>query len=270
MTSTAAPPRDAYERLAPLYDAFTAASDYELWTDHVLGLAASHGWAGRTVLDVACGTGKSLVPFANRGYETVGTDASRAMLAVAARKLPGVRLVEADMRRLPALGRFDLVTCFDDSLNHLLDEAGLVAALAAMAANLAPVGLLVFDLNTLLAYRTTFAGDSVSGDDDLTFVWRGDSTPDAEPGCSASARIDALRRRPDGLYERTTTVHEQRHFIPARVEELLAAAGLDCLGIHGVLADGSPVDPLDESCQLKAIFVARLAKGGELRDDQAD
>jgi hypothetical protein len=139
-----------------------------------------------------------------------------------------------------------------------------------MAANLAPVGLLVFDLNTLLAYRTTFAGDSVSGDDDLTFVWRGDSTPDAEPGCSASARIDALRRRPDGLYERTTTVHEQRHFIPARVEELLAAAGLDCLGIHGVLADGSPVDPLDESCQLKAIFVARLAKGGELRDDQAD
>ena len=67
------------------------------------------------------------------------------------------------MRELPVLGGFDLVTCFDDSLNHLLEEDDLAAALASMAANLEPTGLLLFDLNTLLAYRTTFAADSVVG-----------------------------------------------------------------------------------------------------------
>ena len=44
-----------------------------------------------------------------------------------------MRLVEADMRELPSLGEFDLITCFDDSLNHLPDEDGLAAALRSMA-----------------------------------------------------------------------------------------------------------------------------------------
>jgi hypothetical protein len=47
------------------------------------------------------------------------------------------------------------------------------------------------------------------------------------------------------------------------VVALLARAGLECLGVHGVLDDGSPVDDLDETSQLKALYVARLAKGGD-------
>lgn len=270
MDSIAAPAAGGYEGLAPFYDAFTAASDYDLWTDHALALAAAHGWSGRKVLDVACGTGKSLVPLVERGFIAIGTDLSPAMLAIAAGRVPAARLVEADMRDLPLLGRFDLVTCFDDSLNHLLDEADLAAALASMAANLAPAGRLLFDLNTLLTYRTTFAVDAISGDDELTFLWRGDSQADAAPGCRASARIDAFSRRPDGGYERTTTVHRQRHFPPERVAELLARAGLECLSVHGVLPDGSHVATLDESQQLKAMFVARLAKEVNSSDDQDD
>ena len=155
---TAAPP---YESFAPFYDSFTAGSDYELWTSHVLDLAYRHGLTGTRLLDVACGTGKSFVPFLGRGFEATGADVSPAMLAEAARKTADAALVEADMRTLPVLGQFDLVVCFDDSLNHLLDEADLAAALRSMAANLAPAGLLMFDMNTLLAYRTTFAADRV-------------------------------------------------------------------------------------------------------------
>ena len=154
---TAAPP---YESFAPFYDSFTAGSDYELWTSHVLDLAYRHGLTGTRLLDVACGTGKSFLPFLGRGFEATGADASPAMLAEAARKTADAVLVEADMRTLPVLGRFDLVVCFDDSLNHLLDEADLTAALRSMAANLAPAGLLMFDMNTLLAYRTHVRGRS--------------------------------------------------------------------------------------------------------------
>ena len=136
------------------------------------------------------------------------------MLAQAARRAPSVRLVEADMRELPSLGEFDLITCFDDSLNHLPDEEGLVAALRSMASNLAPTGLIVFDLNTLLAYRTTFAVEKAFAQDDITFIWWGESSADAEPGCDAAARIDLFAPVADGLCNRVTCRIQQRHFPP--------------------------------------------------------
>jgi SAM-dependent methyltransferase len=263
MTTSAAPALGGYDRLAPLYDAFTAASDYEAWTGHVLALLESHEWSGTTVLDVACGTGKSFLPMVRRGFSVTGCDSSPEMLAEAARKAPAVPLVEADVRALPKLGAFDLITCFDDSLNHLLDELELSAALRSVAANLHERGLLLFDLNTLLAYRTTFAVDSVSAHDEALFAWRGDSAPDAAPGCLAAARIDAFVPAGEHLYERVSTLHEQRHFAPHRVVALLATAGLDCLGVHGVRDDGSHTTELDETQHLKAMYVARLAKGGD-------
>jgi hypothetical protein len=162
------------------------------------------------------------------------------------------------------LGEFDLVTCFDDSLNHLLTEDELAAALAAMAANLTPAGLLLFDLNTLLAYRTTFALDSVrAGEDGSLFVWRGESSADAPPGCQAAATVEVLAPLEGGLYERVSSRHPQRHFPPHRVTALLGRAGLDCLAVRGVLDDGSHVAEVDESRQLKLMYAARPAKGGD-------
>ena len=59
----------------------------------------------------------------------------------------------ADMRRLPVFGEFDLITCIDDAINHLLGPDEVADALACMCDNLAPGGLLAFDVNTLAAYR---------------------------------------------------------------------------------------------------------------------
>jgi ubiquinone/menaquinone biosynthesis C-methylase UbiE len=263
MTATTAASGGTYESLAPWYDAFTAGSDYQAWTTHALALVRTYGLSGTRLLDVACGTGKSFMPFVERGFEVTGCDSSPAMLAQAATKAPDVPLAEADMRELPELGLFDLVTCFDDSLNHLLEPDELAAALTSMARNLDESGLILFDLNTLLAYRTTFAVDAVSTHDGTTFVWRGSSSPDAPPGCHASARIDVFAERPDGLFQRSASEHRQRHFPPHLVTALIGRAGLDCLGVHGVLDDGSHVSEADESRQLKVMYVARLAKGGD-------
>jgi SAM-dependent methyltransferase len=269
MRSTAAPPSEGYERLACVYDAFTAASDYETWTTHVLALAASYGWRGTDVLDVACGTGKSFMPLVERGFRVTGCDVSPAMLAEATRKAPEVPLIEADMRALPQLGAFELIVCFDDALNHLLDEEQLASAFASVARNLRPAGLFLFDLNSLLAYRTTFAQHSVAEHEELIFALRGDSTSDAEPGCLATAHVDAFRPCEDGRYERTTAQLVQRHFPPHRVTAVLSETELECLGVHGVMADGSHVPEPDESRQLKLMYVARLARGGD-HDHQDD
>jgi SAM-dependent methyltransferase len=252
----------AYDAFAPFYDGFTAASDYESWTAQVLELATHHGMTGRTALDLACGTGNSFMPLVRRGFDVTGCDASPGMLGEAAVKAPGVHLVTADLRRLPVLGRFDLVTCVDDSFNYLLDRDDLLAAFRGVAANLAPGGLAVFDLNTVRAYRTTFARDSISETDGTIFAWRGEADEDAAEGCLAAATIEIFAPRGDRLYERVSTRHEQRHFSRGDVLELLAVAGLDCVAIHGALDSGELVDQADEHLHLKVLYIATHTKGG--------
>jgi SAM-dependent methyltransferase len=252
-----------YELFAPFYDAFTADSDYEAWTGHVLDLATRLGLAGSTLLDVACGTGKSFLPFLTRGFEVTGCDVSTAMLAQATRKAPQVTLVEADMRELPQIGSFELVTCFDDSLNYLLEERDLAQALDSIARNLSPTGLALFDLNTLLAYRTTFAADRVTARNGIVFAWHGEASRDAPPGTRADAVVDIFAPSGDGVYERIRVRHAQRHFPPGRVAALLERAGLECIGVHGVQADGRLDPDLDEERHLKVLFATRRSKGGD-------
>ena len=251
-----------YDAFAPFYDAFTAASDYENWTEQVLAAAAGHGLSGTTVLDLACGTGKSFLPFVRRGFRVTACDGSAAMLAEAAFKAPEVELVHCDLRELPVAGAFDLVTCFDDSLNYLPEPGDLLACFGGIASNLAPDGLVLFDLNTLRAYRTTFARDSVTEHEDAVFAWCGEAAPDVSPGEMAAARIEIFAPAGDGLYERVVTRHEQRHFPRDAVVELLGRAGLRCVAVLGVLDDGRLVEPADEDVQLKVLYIARHAEGG--------
>jgi len=110
------------------------------------------------VLDVGCGTGKSFLPMLPRGWEVTGCDISPAMLALAEEKAHcGVELVVSDMRELPSFGEFDLVWALDDAINYLPSVEELESALRGMRDNLAETGLLLFDVNELLVYRTVFA-----------------------------------------------------------------------------------------------------------------
>src|SRR5215213_11332309 len=104
---------EAYDGLAPHYDAFTSEHDYEGWLAVLEDLAMAHGMRGRKLLDVACGTGKSFLGMLRRGYEVVACDLSPEMVARARAKVPNGRaeVLVADMRDLPELGAFDFVTC---------------------------------------------------------------------------------------------------------------------------------------------------------------
>jgi SAM-dependent methyltransferase len=264
-----APPTE-YDDFAPHYDAFTSGSDYERWTEVVLEHARRHGLRGQAMLDVACGTGNSFLPFLRRGFRVVGSDSSAGMLAEAARKAPQARLVLADMRELPTLGKFDLVTCFDDALNYLASEADLTAAFTSITANLAPDGLALLDLNALQAYRTTFARDHVKDEQDgRVFVWRGE-TEHAVPGCAAEASIDVFVPADNGLYRRVRSRHAQRHFTRDRVTALLSDAGLDLLDVNGVCDDGVLAADADELRHLKLLYTTRRAKGGAANDHHED
>jgi SAM-dependent methyltransferase len=213
----------------------------------------------RVCADVACGTGKSFMPFLERGYDVVACDISPEMAAIADRKAAGRARVEVhDMRSLPRLGEFDLVCCLDDAVNHLLDVPELVAALTAMRRNLAPGGVLLFDANTLLAYRSFFASASVVQSPDQVLVWDGHTPADLPPGGAADAELLALERDGD-WWTRTRSAHRQRHHPEATVREALCSAGLPWVATYGMQLDGSVTAGFDELANSKAVYVARAS-----------
>lgn len=66
---------------------------------------------GTRLLDVGCGTGRALALARSRGAQAVGLDATVGLLDVAARRVPGVRLVPGELDALPFDGAcFDAVT----------------------------------------------------------------------------------------------------------------------------------------------------------------
>jgi SAM-dependent methyltransferase len=251
--------REAYDRFAPFYDAYTAHHRYEEWTATLERLARDAGLAGRRLLDVACGTGKSFLPFLDRGYEVCACDLSPAMAAIAAAKAGGRARVEVhDMRSLPRLGAFDLVCCLDDGVNYLHSERELVAAFVSLRRNLAAGGVVVFDANTLRAYRTYFAGASVIQSPDRVLVWDGRTPEDVGVGGSACGELLALERGVE-WWSCTRVEDHQRHHGAATVPAALAAAGLMCVAAYGMQLDGSVTRGFDELTNSKAVYVARAS-----------
>ncbi len=241
-----------YEAMAPVYDTFTAHHEYDLWTADLLKILERHGLQGKRLLDVACGTGKSFMEMLPRGWQVRACDISPSMLERAREKAGGaVELTVADMTELPEFGEFDLVWALDDAVNYLLNTEELRRALAGMRANLATTGLLLFDVNTLQAYRTFFAETEVVERQGRRLVWRGLTAPDAPPRsiCESRLEVDSVE----------LLTHRQRHFPQADVLAALQAAGLDCLDVYGLGTDGIPRQPLDETTHTKAVYIARMS-----------
>jgi SAM-dependent methyltransferase len=258
--------RVAYDALAPHYDDFTAHHDYEDWATTIERLARDHGLRGRRLLDVACGTGKSFLPFLDRGFEVTACDISPAMVEVAAAKAGDrARLEVCDMRALPGFGAFDLVCCLDDVINYLLNAEELVASFRGLARNLAPSGVLVFDANSLRTYRGFFASMTVLVGHERVLVWEGHAADTFAAGELAQATLEALNRAAGGGWSRARSIHHQRHHDRATVETALRHAGLELAAVRGMRPDGSLTESFSELENSKAVYIARKSAPEEER-----
>jgi SAM-dependent methyltransferase len=251
----------AYEAIAPVYDDFTAHHDYQLWVGQLLKLGEAHGLRGDTVLDVACGTGKSFLPLLEQGWKVTACDISASMAELARAKVGSeVRIEIADMRELPVYGGFDLVCCLDDAVNYLLSAVELEQALKAMAANLAPHGILIFDSNTLTTYRGFFGEHVEIEANGRRMIWDGRSEGRVEPGEISEAAFEVEPLTPGAGPTIAPELHRQRHHPETEVRAALAAAGLELVGLYGHHHDGIPRQPMSEEDHTKAIYVARLQR----------
>ncbi len=143
----------SYEKLALFYDQLMQGIDYEVWVSYVEALVDTFQGNIESVVDLACGTGNSTIPWSERGYRTFGVDLSPEMLEIAQQKAQSkgqhITFLKQDLCSMLLPQQVDLAVCFQDGFNYILDENDLASAFQAVYHNLSEGGFFVFDLNYL-------------------------------------------------------------------------------------------------------------------------
>jgi ubiquinone/menaquinone biosynthesis C-methylase UbiE len=136
-----------YTTSAPFYDHIYRLKDYQAEVRKLLrfieGFMPVQG-AGKTLLDVACGTGAHLV-FLARYFDCIGVDLSEGLLEVARDKLPSIPFHQGDMRNFDLGQTFDVVTCLFSAIGYVQTVDGLRQSITAMARHVAPGGVLIVE-----------------------------------------------------------------------------------------------------------------------------
>jgi len=247
--------REANDRFSTAYDDFNHQYPNVQWTGRLLERAEAAGMMiGRRLLDLGCGTGLSFIPMLDRDWQVVACDVSPAMIEIARWKNEGddrAKVLVADMRELPDLGEFDLVWAVNEAVNFLLSAGELQASLEGMRRSLAPGGVVLFDVNTLESYRSTFGDELRVEHAGRVMDWSGRVQPSsAHAGMIAEARFE-VQDDPGSVH-----VQVQRHFPESVVRGALKAAGLRAVNVYGE-RNGELDDTLDEEVHGKAVYVCR-------------
>lgn len=134
-----------YSLSAELYDVIYQEKDYLSDAKKLQNLFARYKQSsGKTLLDVACGTGCHLEQFAEE-FDCVGVELTEEMADLARKKLPGVPIHLGDMRDFDLDRQFDIVLCLFSSIGYMKTLEELKTAANNMMRHLAPGGILIVE-----------------------------------------------------------------------------------------------------------------------------
>ena len=75
------------------------------------------------ILDLACGTGRHLIPLSAKGYRLIGVDSSLKLLRIAKQRCPRIDVIRVDLRSLPFKKEvFEAIISMDTSVGYLPTE----------------------------------------------------------------------------------------------------------------------------------------------------
>ena len=216
-----------------MYDTIYRDKRYRREAARVGRLIRSSRPSAARVLELGTGTGGHAV-FLSRHFRVVGIARASAMIRVARRKLAGrpVRLIQADISRLPSYGRrFDACVALFHVMNYLT-AADLLTVLRRVKRSLVRGGVVVLDSwngaavleHGLRTRRRSFTNGS------NVLVRESESELDwASSQCSV--RISLKEYRGGNLTRHTRELHRMRYYFPAELRLLIEQAGLKVLSV---------------------------------------
>jgi 2-polyprenyl-3-methyl-5-hydroxy-6-metoxy-1,4-benzoquinol methylase len=144
----------SYAQFAEYYDRLGWSEFSELIFPVVLKFFRKLGKTPSTYLDIACGTGVLARMLSEKHITTTGIDISPEMISAAReKKLIGVcqpDFLIADMTDFNLNAEFEVVSCFFDSINHLLSRSQIKKAFTCARRHLLDGGWYLFDMVTRL------------------------------------------------------------------------------------------------------------------------
>ena len=245
-----------YDGLGEQYDKVTRAQEYDKWVGLYKELIDLHGAAGKRLLDIGCGTGKSALGLARLGFRVTGIDFSEEMLRIALGK-PGanaVTFVLADVRNLPPLGPCDVATTMGEPFSHLSSVGELQAALDGVGRALEPGGLFLFDLPTAGFCDRLATWRVIDEAEDAVILWRGAPRADAEHAVDVT--VDTFIHVSGDSWRRVSRTLPNYYFSPGDVDRCLEAAGFRSEAVYG-LYQGVLQNHVDQQAHRKTLVVAR-------------
>lgn len=128
-----------YDAIAPWWSAQSEGSSTGLeYLDRAISLSPSRGKA----LDVGCGNGRLTSVIGGAGFDVVGIDVSREMIALAHARLPNAKFIHADICEWEPKDPYDLIVAWDSTFH--VPHASQRAVLEKLCGALAPGGVLLF------------------------------------------------------------------------------------------------------------------------------
>ena len=182
----------------------------------VIRILRRHRITSGRVVEVGAGSGILARRLVEAGYDVIGIDRSRDMIALARAKAPEATFRVGTLTRAP-IPRCEAVVAIGEIVSYV--SANLRPFFARVHRALAPGGLLVFDFLES-AERRTFDKKSFEGRD-WALIVRAEA--DAEQG--TLTRRMTLLRRVGGKYRRTQETHVVRLRSCAEIRAQLEALG---------------------------------------------
>ncbi|MGB9792455.1 MAG: class I SAM-dependent DNA methyltransferase [Thermacetogeniaceae bacterium] len=241
-----------YGDLAPFYDAFMEGVPYEEWVNYVEEIIKKFHGKVTKVVDLACGTGNSTLPWASRGYKTWGIDASEEMLKIARGKAKEKRLqvefICQNMCGFQLKEPVDLAVCFQEGFNYILDTSEMERAFSSVYNNLTDNGFFIFDLNYLPLFICRDEEESFR-DNGLSLVWRSHFLKEQQIW---EIEIKGSIKDRYGNEKAFQEKHREKIYKPEDIRSLLTLQNFTVLGTYQAFTFSPPHDKTT-----KIVFVAQ-------------
>lgn len=213
----------AYSALASVYEDFMDEELLKNWEDYLDNMLRTES-AGKTGLDIACGSGIFTRALYKRGYSVTGIDISEEMLSVAEEKClaekANIRFLMQDMKNLKVFEKVDFITVVNDGLNYIQPN-DLKKTFSAFFKALKNNGVLLFDFSTAYKLKNIIGNNFFAEDtENCSYLWFNELSGD-----KVKMDISVFRLRNDGLYEKREESHIQYAYELSFMLETLKSAG---------------------------------------------